>query len=204
MGSLSFDHQAFDRRLIESLRQGQVSAAATDAIKIYGPEIYTLLMSLHRDDADDVFSMFCEKLWKGLPSFEGRSSVRTWAYAVAWSASSRFRSRKAARREVQITDSQIASLAAQVRTETRSRMRNERRSRLREIRQTLPVEDQLLLVLRVERELDWSELSRVMNPGVELDDDALGRESARLRKRFQSVKERLRELIRAATAAGER
>jgi RNA polymerase sigma-70 factor, ECF subfamily len=195
--TLSFDHEAFDRRVIESLKQGRVAAAATDAIKMYGPEIYTLLISLHRDDADDVFSLFCEKLWKGLPGFEGRSSLRTWAYAVAWSSSSRFRTSKVARREVQFTDSQISSLAAQVRSETRSRMRNERRSRLREIRQTLPVEDQLLLVLRVERELDWKELSRVMNPGVELDDDALARESARLRKRFQAVKERLRALIRA-------
>jgi RNA polymerase sigma-70 factor (ECF subfamily) len=197
MGIVNPERDAFDRRLLESVQKGAVNEAATDAIKRYGPEIYTLLASVHRQDADDVFSLFCEKLWKGLARFEGRSSVRTWAYAVAWSASSNFRSWKTSRREVLISDSQISALAVQVRTDTRSRMRNEKRNRLRELRQTLPVEDQMLLVLRVERELDWKDLSRVMNPDTELGDDTLTREAARLRKRYQAVKERLRALIRA-------
>ena len=74
--------------------------------------------------------------------------------------------------------------------------------RLREIRQTLPPEDQMLLVLRIERELDWKDLCRVMNPEAELGDDELTRESARLRKRFQGVKERLRQLIAATPGDG--
>src|SRR5262249_42480485 len=147
--------------------------------------------------ANDAFSIFCENLWKGLARFEWRSSFRTWAYAIAWHASSRSRRERAGWREVLITDSQVAALAQEVRTGTRSRLRNERRSRLRELRETLPVEAQLLLVLRVERELDWKELARVMNPEAELDEESLARESARLRKRFQSVKERLKALIAA-------
>jgi len=196
------DHAVFDRELLARLRQSQVREAATDALKAYGPEIYALLASIHRaeDDAADVFSLFCEQLWKGLPGFAGRSSFRTWAYAIAWHASSRIRQQQATRREVIISDSQFSSLAAAVRTSTGSHLRNERRNRLRELRETLPPEDQILLVLRVERELDWKDLSRVMNPEVELDDDMLTRESARLRKRFQSVKERLRALIAADAA----
>jgi RNA polymerase sigma-70 factor, ECF subfamily len=193
----------FERRLLELLRGGLVDTAATEAIRMYGPEIYTLLVSIHRSaqDADDAFSLFCEKLWKGLAGFEGRSSFRTWAYTVAWSAASQVRTQKAARRhEWLATDSQIAAAARAVRTDTISRMRGERTSRLRELRQTLPVDDQLLLVLRVERELDWKDLARVMSPDTDLDDAALARESARLRKRFQSVKEHLRALIAAESA----
>jgi RNA polymerase sigma-70 factor (ECF subfamily) len=195
------DHADFDRRLLDRLREGQVREAATDALRVYGPEIYALLSSIHqRDgDGDDVFSLFCEQLWKGLPSFQGRSSFRTWAYAVAWHASSRFRAQYA-RREPLISDAQLAALALAVRTSTGSRLRQERRSRLRELRETLPAEDQVLLVLRVERELDWKDLSRVMSPERELDDEALAREAARLRKRFQAVKERLRQLIRTDAA----
>jgi RNA polymerase sigma-70 factor (ECF subfamily) len=203
MGSLSLDHADFGRRVLESVRAGQLDAAATDAIKIYGPEIYTLLVSIHRSqvDADDAFSLFCEKLWRGLSGYEARSSFRTWAYTIAWSAASRIHVRKAARRlERLVTNSEIAALALAVRTDTMSRRRNERRTRLRELRQTLPTEDQLLLVLRVERELDWKDLARVMNPDAELDEAALDRESARLRKRFQSVKERLRAMIAAASS----
>ncbi len=143
-----------------------------------------------------MFSLFCEKLWKGLAKFEGRSTVRTWAYRVAWSASARFRAQKAARREVRITDTQLSALVREVRSETWSRIRGERRSRLREIRQELPMEDQMILILRVERELDWKEISQVIKPDEELDEDGLLRESARLRKRYQALKERLRQLLR--------
>jgi RNA polymerase sigma-70 factor (ECF subfamily) len=198
---MKVDHAAFDSRLHERVRQGRLNEAVAEAIKLYGPEIYTLLVSIHRShqDANDVFSLFCERVWKGLARFEGRSSFRTWAYTIAWHASSSFRDQQHARREELITDSQLGELARQVRAETLSRLRNEKRSRLREIRETLPAEDQLLLVLRVERELDWKDLSRVMNPDAELDDDALTRESARLRQRFQAVKQRLRALIQADT-----
>jgi RNA polymerase sigma-70 factor (ECF subfamily) len=206
MGRLIFDHADFDRRLLETLRAGQLAPAATEAIKSYGPEIYTLLVSIHhsRQDADDAFSLFCEKLWKGLAGFEGRSSFRTWAYTVAWSAASRIRARQGTtrRHERLVTDSEIAALAQEVRNDTLSRMRNERRSRLRELRQTLPTEDQLLLVLRVERELDWKDLARVMSNETDLDEATLVRESARLRKRYQALKERLREMIAGASSDG--
>jgi len=198
MGELSFDPAAFERRVMERVERGEIDAAATQTIQHYGSEIYALLYTIHRspEDADDVFSMFCEKLWKGLKGFQGRSTLRTWVHTVAWSASLRFRTQKTGRNEVRITDTQISELAKRVRTETASRLLGERRNRLRELRQTLPQEDQLLLVLRVERELDWNDLARVMNPDVELDDAGLRRESARLRKRYQAVKERLRKLIR--------
>jgi RNA polymerase sigma-70 factor (ECF subfamily) len=195
---MKLDHASFDRRLMDSLRDGRVEEAATRALKTYGTEIYALLASLHRPDrdADDVFSLFCEQLWRSLPRFEGRSTFRTWAYAIAWRVSSRYHLKEKARREVLASSEDFAALAKQIRTSTASRLRKERRSRLRQWRETLPAEDQLLLVLRVDRELDWKDLSRVMNPDVELSDGDLVRESARLRKRFQSVKERLRELLR--------
>ena len=188
----------FDEQLLGKLRDGNIRGAATSALEKYGDEIYSLLASIHRGDADDVFSLFCERLWKGLARFEGRASFRTWAYTVAWRASLHFRTRQP--REVLISDGELSALAMAIRTSTHSRLIREKTSRLRELRETLPAEDQALLVLRIERELDWKDLSRVMNPEVELDDDALVRESARLRKRFQSVKERLRELMRADAA----
>ncbi len=193
------DHQAFDRELLERLRDGRLREAATEALRVYGPEIYALLSSVHRHDGDgdDVFSLFCENLWRGLPGFQARSSFRTWAYAVAWHASSRFRG-QLARREPLIEDAQLAALAIAVRTTTGSRLRKERHSRVRELRETLPAEDQMLLVLRIERELDWKDVSRVMCP--DLEDEAVDRESARLRKRFQLVKDRLREMIREDAA----
>src|SRR5689334_4097970 len=34
-------------------------------------------------DADDLLQETLIKAWKGLPTFEGRSSLRTWLYTVA-------------------------------------------------------------------------------------------------------------------------
>jgi RNA polymerase sigma-70 factor, ECF subfamily len=54
-------------------------------------------------------------------------------------------------------------------------------------------------VLRIDRGLSWSDLARVLHEGEEdaaLDDEALAREAARLRKRFQLVKDKLREMAK--------
>jgi RNA polymerase sigma-70 factor (ECF subfamily) len=56
----------------------------------------------------------------------------------------------------------------------------------------------MLLILRVDRRLDWTEIARVLLETPEHlppDAAALKREAARLRKRFQIVKDRLRERV---------
>ena len=193
---MSIDHAAFDARLRALLESDRASEAATVALEVYGEEIYALLAALHRDEvsAAEVFSRFCERLWKGLPGFQFRSSFRTWAYTIAWNASARFRAQERNRREVLVGDSEFLRLAEKVRSSTRSRLLREKRSRLVELRETLPPEDQTILILRVDRELDWRDLARVLHEDEALADDALAREAARLRKRFQLIKERLREL----------
>jgi RNA polymerase sigma-70 factor (ECF subfamily) len=74
-------------------------------------------------------------------------------------------------------------------------LRTETKSKLVELRQRLPDDDQLLLILRIDRHLSWEELARVfLEEREDASAEALKRESARLRKRFQLVKERLRAL----------
>jgi RNA polymerase sigma-70 factor (ECF subfamily) len=52
-------------------------------------------------------------------------------------------------------------------------------------------------VLRVDRQLDWREIAVVMDATKSgLAEDDVTREAARLRKRFQLVKDRLRSLAR--------
>ena len=89
------------------------------------------------------------------------------------------------------------AVAVEVRTATASYLATQARSRIAELRAALPEEDRALLVLRVDRNLAWNDLARVLSPEESLDDVAVRRESARLRKRFQIVKERLYELGRA-------
>ncbi len=172
--------------------------AATAAVKGYGPELLGFLVALHGDaqQAGDVFSQLCEDLWRGLPGFERRSSFRTWAYTLARHALHRFRrgAGRRAGREVPMSQcADVSRVAARVRTQTLSALRTDKRNRLVQLREALPAEDQALLILRVDKNFDWNEIAQVMHEDEKLDDETLKREAARLRKRFQLVKEKLRE-----------
>ncbi len=197
-----------DRELLEAdIRRravaGDFAGATEAAMRGYGREIYELLAALHRhdDDASEVFSLFAEGLWRSLPGFAWQSSFRTWAYAVAHRTSLRFRrdARRRAARQAPLPDpSRMEAVVAEVRSATLSYLRTERRSRFAALRATLPPEDQALLMLRVDRQLPWADLARVLHEddATPLEGKALEREAARLRKRFQLVKEKLYELGR--------
>jgi RNA polymerase sigma-70 factor (ECF subfamily) len=175
--------------------------AATKAIRGIGGEIFGFLVAVHRDEtlASDAYSAFTEGLWRGLSSFGWDSSLRTWAYAIARNVSRSAR-RDAARRDrraPRANTSALHDVAHEVRTATLAALKTENKSRVDALRDSLTPEDRELLILRVDRGLAWNDLARVMcEDDAPLDDDGIAREAARLRKRFQLVKERLRELAR--------
>jgi RNA polymerase sigma-70 factor, ECF subfamily len=89
----------------------------------------------------------------------------------------------------------VAELALQVRSGTYTFQRTEVKEHVRRLREALPDTDRLLLILRVDREMSWRDLARVVLGGNPSPDE-LEREAVRLRKRFQLVKERLRAGLR--------
>lgn len=194
--------EALERELQAQFAGGDIDAAAEAALQGYGPEIFAFLVALHRveDDAMDVFSAFAEGLWRGRAAFAGQSSVRTWAYAIARKASLKHRRdahRRAARFVPLGDDSVLSRIEALIRTETLPHLRSTVRSRIVELRESLDPDDQALLMLRVDRQLDWKEIAQVIE-GADADaplaGKALERAAARLRKRFQGVKKKLREM----------
>ena len=80
----------------QDLRQawdtGDFRAVATLALERYGPEIFGVLAAQLRSPADaaDVFSLFAENLWRGLPGFQWRCTLRSWAYRIARNAAVRW------------------------------------------------------------------------------------------------------------------
>jgi RNA polymerase sigma-70 factor (ECF subfamily) len=177
--------------------RGDYAAGATAALRGYGPEIYGFLVAVRRDEtsADEAFSDFAEGLWRALPSFAWSSTLRTWAYAIARNVTRAARRAAARQDRRHAGPSALDHVAHVVRTETRTLLKTQKRSRLEALRDALPPDDRALLVLRVDRGLAWNELAAVLAEG-ELDAADVAREAARLRKRFQLVKERLRELAR--------
>ena len=142
---------------------GAYDLATTAALRAYGQEVLRFLCALHKNEADasDVFSVFAEDLWRSLSSFAWECSLRTWAYTLARRAS--FRTSRQKRRHAGGSPSAISKLAQVVRTETFTYLRTETKTRIRALRDTLPEEDRVLLMLRVDRGLSWDELACVLS-----------------------------------------
>jgi RNA polymerase sigma-70 factor (ECF subfamily) len=173
--------------------------AATLVVERYGPEILGFLAAWlsDRERAAEVFSMFAEDLWVGLPGFRFQCSARGWAYTLARNAARRFVKHAYRERHVRALglDAQWVAFAAEVRLHTASFLRTEVRETLRSLRMQLSAEDQSLIILRVDKKLPWRELAIVLSDeGLAASDADLARETARLRKRFQLATARLRTL----------
>ncbi len=184
------DHDALERDLAAALDEGRMSVAATLAIRGYGPQILGYLRSVVRDDglADEAFSRFAEDLWKGIAGFRRESSLRTWAYRVAWNAARDLQTEAFRRRGRRLETAEISKVVQEVRSSSAAFLKEDARDKLDKLRRSLSPEDQTLLILRVNRELSWKEVAQVLHTqDVPVDEPAL-------RKRFERIKARLRRL----------
>jgi RNA polymerase sigma-70 factor (ECF subfamily) len=186
-------------RLEAMIRAGSLERAATLALKTYGPELNGFLVHLmgNPSDAAEVFSQTAEDLWRGLPAFRGHCIVRTWLYILARHAAARFR-RSPWNRDGRTGDAMLDGLVAEARASTAPWLRTEVKDRWRGLRESLSPYDRTLLVLRVDRDLSWTEVARVFRGDMEPSRGNLDRETARLRKRLQLLKQELRQRARAA------
>jgi RNA polymerase sigma-70 factor (ECF subfamily) len=197
-----------EQQIRDACTAGQFEAAASVVIEGYGDEILSFLIARLRSPSDgrEVFSMFAEDLWRGLPQFGWRCSMRTWAYTLARNAANRYASAPQRIRGRNLTLSQSGQLSAlveRVRSATHVYQQTAVKDRVRALREQLDPDDQMLLVLRVDRGMAWRDLAMAMAGEVELDDAALEREAARLRKAFERVKDDLRRMATETGLLGE-
>lgn len=192
-GSASTAHAALEADLRALAEVGAYDEAATIALRRAGPELLRFLVHAHGDEAtgSDAFSLLAEDIWRGLAGFRWESSFRTWAYALARRASARIRKR--GRREGIFEPlsnlGPLSAIVEEIRTHTLSVIRGERQSALEVLRAELDIDERMLLSLRVERALSWPEIAVIL-----ADDEALDPAApARLRKRFQLLKDRLKK-----------
>jgi RNA polymerase sigma-70 factor (ECF subfamily) len=193
-----------EQAMCEACAAGDIEGATTAALRRYGPELLGFLVGVHgdHDAASEAFAVFSEKLWRSMPLFEWKCSLRTWCYRLVRHAAIDVARGERSKNKVGLSSApEVMELAARVRTETLSVLRTANRTALERLRDELPEEDRELLVLRVDRELEWREIAIVMaeasNRTERIEDEAaLKREAARLRKRFQLVTERLRAMAR--------
>ncbi|MEJ7733149.1 MAG: sigma-70 family RNA polymerase sigma factor [Polyangiaceae bacterium] len=177
--------------------------AAELGLRTYGQELLGFLLAFHHDetDAGEVFAIVSEKIWAGLPTFAGNSSFRTWAYVIARNASLNYRKQAKRRARLHVllpSGSLLSNVVEELRQETAAFQRTAVKDRIAQLREALSDEEQAILSLRVDRQLSWDDLVRVMRGGSseDLSPEVMRRESARLRKRFQQMKRKLADLAR--------
>ena len=187
-----------ERELRCAWELGDYRAVTTLALERYGAEILGVLRARLRSDPDaaEVFSLFAEDLWRGLPGFQWRSSLRAWAYRIARNATVSWAtaSERKPERNVPMEQIDILELAERLRSLTLVHLRTDVKSEVRRLLEKLPKPDQAVLILRVYKGLEWEEVAAALaDEGLAADD--LEREAARLRERFQLVTDMLRDLL---------
>jgi RNA polymerase sigma-70 factor, ECF subfamily len=192
---------SLDERVRALLEAADLDGAVTLALEHYGPELLGFLLALLRSpvDAGDAFSDASIDVWRGLPAFQWQSSLRTWLYVVTRRAAYR-QARDPKRRKERAVPlsavSRVSKLAVALRNTTLPRLEAQH-DVLADIRSKLSPDDQVLLVLRVDRNMGWREIAEVIEedrPGSE----HLTAAAAKLRKRFMRVKEQIREMAKKA------
>lgn len=178
-------------------------AAATIVLEAYGTELYSFILAQFQrnwDQADDAFSAFKEDLWRGLPAFQWRCSIRAWCYRLLRNAASRYRRSPPNRRarHVSLEDATfLDDFVERARTTTQLHLRTEVKGEIQKLRDELTPTDRDLLALRIDRGLPWREVAHAMLPANEpADDERIHRLEASLRQRFVEVKNRLRHLAK--------
>jgi RNA polymerase sigma-70 factor (ECF subfamily) len=184
-----------DAKVRALLAGGDVRGATTLAVKWLGPDLLRHLRGLLGNEADakDAFSNACERLWKGLPGFRWESSLRTWAFQLAWSSACDLRKDRWRTRKRRLETEEQAELPA--RAETQSFVRVERmRISFESLRKLLTLEEQALLQLRLDEGLTWAECAQVL---------AVRGEAAKpetLTKRYERIKAKLARLVASGEA----
>lgn len=204
-----FEHNTGAERAIRAaFDSGRLQTAAQATLLAYGYEIRRFLYARlpARSDALEVYSMFTENLWTGLPAFEWRCSMRTWSYTLARNASLRYLQavQRDARRHVPWPHPE--GLAHPHETPPEHRQELPERvlaERFEDLRQRLDREAQELLALRVDGRMAWRDLASVRLTVDKRDDESITREAARLRKAFERIKVELRQLAKRNEREGD-
>jgi RNA polymerase sigma-70 factor (ECF subfamily) len=79
--------QDAERDMLERIRRGD-KAACAECVERHSPGIYRLALRMMRNpaEAEDVTQETFLSAFRGIGSFDGRSSLRTWLYRIAYNA----------------------------------------------------------------------------------------------------------------------
>ena len=161
-------------------------------LRTHGSEILGVLVAMAGDDAlaADAYSLFCERFWRGLPKFRFERACRTWAYTIARRSLYDVLRKRRAAAEIPVSPSRLPEVVALAASSTAPHLRTTNEQKLQAARALLSRDDQLLLVLRVDKQTSWGDVALVLGDGDQTPEQ-LASACVVLRKRFSRLKARL-------------
>ncbi len=148
-----------DRDVLELLRTEGRERAFTQLLPRYEHKVYRLCCALLRDptQAQDAAQESLVRVWKALPSYDGRASLGSWIYAITRNRCLTAIERR--RAQAAFSDSEV-DLDAQPAPPDDTHEPEERSARLRELIELLPERYRRTLVLFYFEERSVSEVAR--------------------------------------------
>jgi RNA polymerase sigma-70 factor (ECF subfamily) len=175
---------------------GEYGEAVERTIELYGPELAKFVMAvLHRPElANDAFSTVSEKIVRNLSKFRWESSLRTWLYRIARNACMELL-RSPMRREELVSHAVPSNEAHVERSRTNPWLRTEVKEKFRALREKLSVTERMLLQLKVDQDLPWNDVAKILWDGEQPPTSKdLDKRAVALRQQYKRLKERLKVL----------
>jgi RNA polymerase sigma factor (sigma-70 family) len=178
----------------QELRAARASfdRATHSILRDFGDEIraYLRARTSNRNSMEEVFAVFSEDVWKGLPRYRFQGQLRSWIYVLARNALARHirgKQRWRSRHQAAELDELPLELRSSLPTQLASR------AQLEPLLSQLTAADRSLLEQRLVEALPWREIALNFAQETGKTSEAeLERESARLRKRLQLLLQALR------------
>jgi RNA polymerase sigma-70 factor (ECF subfamily) len=183
------DSPSLVERLCAEQRHDEATAVL---LRAHGSEILGVLVAMVGDDAlaADAYSVFCERVWRGLPKFRFECACRTWAYTIARRSLYDVLRKRRAAAEIPVSPSRLPEIVALAASSTAPHLRTTNEQKLQAARALLSRDDQLLLVLRIDKQMSWGDVALVLGDGDQTPEQ-LASACVVLRKRFSRLKARL-------------
>jgi len=184
---------AHNSAIVVHREQASLARSLHLLIRRYAMEVRAFLRSRtgSRHSMEEVYSVFSEDVWKGLPQLRSEKYTRTWLYVVARNALSRH-ARYKKRWRLRHTFSGLESAPAELRQSYGTREGN--LAQLTPLLSELNEADRQLLDQRLVKSLAWRDIALASGRTAGDTSEAyVTRESARLRKRYQLLLVTLRQ-----------
>lgn len=187
---LRAEASSFDTEVHDLVTSGESSRAVERLLSRLSSELRAFLHRLLGAVAlaDEAHDATCAQLSRGLASFRWQCSLRSWSYIVARREAKRCRDRLGRGASLGETLVSAGRASERSREAPGSSLSNDTIDRLRA---SLSDDDRDLLVLRIERGLVWREIAAAFLEEHEASEDAIERESARLRMRFRAIRDKV-------------